>query len=45
MRHTNDCSDRLLRLPLWPDMTEGEIDRVIDVVQRSVRSISRAGAR
>jgi dTDP-4-amino-4,6-dideoxygalactose transaminase len=36
---TDDVSDRLLRLPLWPDLTDAEIDHVIasfdEVVRRS----------
>jgi dTDP-4-amino-4,6-dideoxygalactose transaminase len=29
---TNDVSDRLLRLPLWPDMTDLDVDRVVALV-------------
>lgn len=29
---TNDVSDRLLRLPLWPDMTPNDVERVLDGV-------------
>jgi dTDP-4-amino-4,6-dideoxygalactose transaminase len=29
---TNDVSDRLLRLPLWPDMTPSDVERVLDGV-------------
>jgi dTDP-4-amino-4,6-dideoxygalactose transaminase len=29
---TDDVSDRLLRLPLWPDMTYDEADRVVSVI-------------
>lgn len=29
---TTDVSDRLVRLPLWADMTESQVDRVIDAV-------------
>src|SRR5438309_355743 len=31
---TNDMSDRLIRLPLWPDLTPSEVDRVIETVRR-----------
>jgi dTDP-4-amino-4,6-dideoxygalactose transaminase len=30
---TDEVSERLLRLPLWPDMTDDEADRVISVIQ------------
>ena len=33
---TDDVSARLLRLPLWVEMTEAHTDRVIDVVRRSL---------
>jgi dTDP-4-amino-4,6-dideoxygalactose transaminase len=29
---TDDVSDRLLRLPLWPDMRDEDVDRVLAVV-------------
>jgi dTDP-4-amino-4,6-dideoxygalactose transaminase len=29
---TEDASDRLVRLPLWPGMTDEEVERVIDAV-------------
>ncbi len=29
---TEDVSDRLLRLPLWPDMTDKDVDRVVALV-------------
>ena len=35
---TTDVSDRLVRLPLWADMTEEQVDRVIDAVSDFVRS-------
>ncbi len=34
---TADVSERLARLPLWVDMTESQIDRVIDAVSDFVR--------
>jgi dTDP-4-amino-4,6-dideoxygalactose transaminase len=33
---TEDASERLVRLPLWPGMTDGEVERVIDAVNRLV---------
>ena len=29
---TDDISDRLLRLPLWPDMQDEDIDRVVSII-------------
>ena len=34
---TDDISDRLIRLPLWPDLSSGDIDQVIDAVKRVTR--------
>jgi dTDP-4-amino-4,6-dideoxygalactose transaminase len=34
MKVTNDISDRLLRLPLYFEMTDADVDRVIDVLSR-----------
>ena len=36
---TDDVSSRLLRLPFFNDLTDDEIDRVVDVFVRSVRSV------
>ena len=33
LKVTDDLYARLIRLPLWPDMTEGDIARVTDAVQ------------
>jgi dTDP-4-amino-4,6-dideoxygalactose transaminase len=33
MKQTEELSDRLLRLPLWPTMTDAEVSRVIDAVR------------
>jgi dTDP-4-amino-4,6-dideoxygalactose transaminase len=33
---TTDVSDRLVRLPLWPDMTEEEVERVLGAVHAAV---------
>jgi dTDP-4-amino-4,6-dideoxygalactose transaminase len=35
---TTDVSDRLVRLPLWADMTESQVDRVIDAVWDFMRT-------
>jgi dTDP-4-amino-4,6-dideoxygalactose transaminase len=35
---TDDVSERLLRLPLWPGLLDSEVDLVIDTVSRAVRS-------
>jgi dTDP-4-amino-4,6-dideoxygalactose transaminase len=32
-KNTDIASDRLLRLPLWPDMSENDVERVIDAVK------------
>ena len=32
LRVTEDVSDRLLRLPLWPDMKDEDVDRVVSIV-------------
>jgi dTDP-4-amino-4,6-dideoxygalactose transaminase len=29
---TDDVSDRLLRLPLWPDLLDEDVDRVVDLI-------------
>lgn len=39
MAHTDDCSDRLLRLPLWPDLRPDEIDQVIDAVNEAAAAV------
>ena len=38
---TEDASDRLVRLPLWPGMTDEDVERVIDAVESSVARIAR----
>ncbi len=35
--HTEDVADRLVRLPLWVEMTEGQIQTVIDAVHAAFR--------
>jgi dTDP-4-amino-4,6-dideoxygalactose transaminase len=35
---TDDLSARLLRLPIWPDMTEGEVALVVDELTAALRS-------
>jgi len=32
LKVTEDVSDRLLRLPLWPDMTEDDVDYVVAII-------------
>jgi len=44
MTHTDDCSDRLLRLPLWPDLTSDQVARVIDTVNSAARECVPRGA-
>ena len=34
---TDDVSERLLRLPLWPDMTDDDVDRVVSVIDAQLR--------
>lgn len=34
---TDDISDRLLRLPLWPDMTKDEVTSVVELMRVSLR--------
>lgn len=34
---TDDVSDRLLRLPLWPDMHDKDVDRIAAVVEAELR--------
>ena len=36
MAHTDDLADRLLRLPLWVDLTEERQDKVVTVLKRAV---------
>ena len=36
---TDDLSDRLIRLPLWPDLAPSEIDRVIETMERVTRGV------
>jgi dTDP-4-amino-4,6-dideoxygalactose transaminase len=45
MRHTDDCSDRLIRLPLWPDMTDADVARVCTAVYDAVAALERVGMR
>jgi dTDP-4-amino-4,6-dideoxygalactose transaminase len=37
---TEDASERLVRLPLWPGMTDGEVERVIDAVNSACTLIA-----
>lgn len=36
LTHTDNLSDRLLRLPLWHDLTPAQIQQVVDAVQHSI---------
>ena len=36
MKVTDDIWSRLIRLPLWPDMTPADIERVLDAVKRAL---------
>ena len=38
LKVTDDLYARLIRLPLWPDMTEGDIQRVVETVQGALAS-------
>jgi dTDP-4-amino-4,6-dideoxygalactose transaminase len=38
---THDVSDRLVRLPLWPGLTDSEVDRVIEATREAVVSFTR----
>jgi dTDP-4-amino-4,6-dideoxygalactose transaminase len=43
---TEDASERLVRLPLWPGMADAEIARVVDAVEAACASIAgRSSAR
>jgi dTDP-4-amino-4,6-dideoxygalactose transaminase len=43
---TEDASERLVRLPLWPGMTDEEVERVIDAVDSATAAIAgRSSAR
>src|SRR5205085_2808201 len=37
MRVTDDISARLLRLPLWPDMTADDVEFVVDALATALR--------
>ena len=41
LEHTTDLGDRLVRLPLWPDMAN-ELDEVASAVQADVQAASNA---
>lgn len=40
MRHTNDITERLIRLPLWVGMDQDDVDRVVDLVGRGLQCVS-----
>jgi dTDP-4-amino-4,6-dideoxygalactose transaminase len=37
---TEDASERLVRLPLWPGMTDEDVERVIDAVESACASLA-----
>jgi dTDP-4-amino-4,6-dideoxygalactose transaminase len=37
LRLTTEISERLIRLPLWPDLTAADVERVIETVRRVTR--------
>lgn len=41
---TDDISRRLLRLPLWPDMTEEQVDLVVDSITAELTPAAHRGA-
>ena len=38
---THDLSDRLVRLPLWPNLSDAEVDAVIDVARDTIVAATR----
>jgi dTDP-4-amino-4,6-dideoxygalactose transaminase len=42
MAHTDELSRRLVRLPLWPDLDEAQIDRVIEAGRAAATLAARA---
>jgi dTDP-4-amino-4,6-dideoxygalactose transaminase len=38
---THDLSDRLVRLPLWPNLSDAEVDAVIDVARDTIVGATR----
>jgi len=43
MTHTDGLSRRLVRLPLWPDLTEEQIERVVEATCAAAARAARAG--
>jgi len=41
MAVTDDVSARLLRLPIWPDMTEAEVDLIVESMALALRAPAR----
>jgi dTDP-4-amino-4,6-dideoxygalactose transaminase len=39
---TNDASQRLIRLPLWPGLPDADVDRVIEVTRAAAAEVSHA---
>jgi len=44
LRHTESAADRLIRLPLWSGMSEGDAARVVDALAGALRGPVRAAA-
>ena len=44
LEHTNSVSDRIVRLPLWPDMDD-QIDKVISAIQVEIEDLSPTARR
>jgi dTDP-4-amino-4,6-dideoxygalactose transaminase len=42
MAHTDDLSRRLVRLPLWPDLDDEQIERVIEASREAATAVARA---
>jgi dTDP-4-amino-4,6-dideoxygalactose transaminase len=40
---TEDVSNRLLRLPFYNDLTEGEVERVVETFVNAIRATARVG--
>jgi dTDP-4-amino-4,6-dideoxygalactose transaminase len=44
MTHTDELSRRLVRLPLWPDLDEEQIERVVEASRAAATRAARTGA-
>lgn len=43
MTHTDELSRRLVRLPLWPDLDDGQVERVIDASRAALVRVAGTG--